>query len=143
MVCRVHGSRFSVQGFWLRGLPFRCPHVSVLSQFAYDSKRNRFTGLDGQHRCHISRPAFFNDLKSKTGLMVARPAALRININTDGRPIPTKKHCRTLPASPPFCCLCPCSPPLCVMLKRTKAESEAQRGKPKGTLESESRNAIV
>ena len=32
---------------------------------------------------------------------------------------------------------------LCVLLKRKKAESEAQRGKPKGTLESESRNAIV
>ena len=31
----------------------------------------------------------------------------------------------------------------CVLLKRTKAESEAQRGKPKGALESESRNAIV
>ena len=30
----------------------------------------------------------------------------------------------------------------CVLLKRNKAESEAQRGKPKGTLESESRNAI-
>ena len=31
---------------------------------------------------------------------------------------------------------------VCVLLKRKKAESEAQRGKPKGTLESESRNAI-
>ena len=31
----------------------------------------------------------------------------------------------------------------CVLLKRTKAESEAQRGEPKGALESESRNAIV
>ena len=30
-----------------------------------------------------------------------------------------------------------------VLLKRKKAESEAQRGKPEGTLESESRNAIV
>ena len=32
---------------------------------------------------------------------------------------------------------------LSVLLKRKKAESEAQRGKPKGTMESESRNAIV
>ena len=31
---------------------------------------------------------------------------------------------------------------LCIT-KREKAESEAQRGKPKGTLESESRNAIL
>ena len=32
---------------------------------------------------------------------------------------------------------------VCVLPKTKKAESEAQRGKPKGTLESESRNAIV
>ena len=32
---------------------------------------------------------FFNTLKSKTGLMVARAAALRANINIDGRPRPT------------------------------------------------------
>ena len=30
------------------------------------------------------RAAFFNTFKGKTGLMVARAAALRININTDG-----------------------------------------------------------
>ena len=33
---------------------------------------------------------------------------------------------------------------VCVCITKTeKAESEAQRGRPKGTLESESRNAIV
>ena len=32
-------------------------------------------------------------------------------------------------------------PELCVLLKRKKAKSEAQRGKPKGTLESEIRTA--
>ena len=31
---------------------------------------------------------------------------------------------------------------VCVYTKREKAESEAQRGKPKGALESEIRNAI-
>ena len=31
---------------------------------------------------------------------------------------------------------------LCVLLKRKKAESEAQRGKPKGTIESQIRIAI-
>ena len=36
--------------------------------------------------------ADFNTLKSKTGLVVARAAALRININTEDRPIPTKKR---------------------------------------------------
>ena len=34
-------------------------------------------------------------LKSKTGLMVARAAALRTNINIDGRPLPTQKRRRT------------------------------------------------
>ena len=34
------------------------------------------------------RAAFFNTLKSKTGLMVARAAALRTNINIDGREWP-------------------------------------------------------
>ena len=37
------------------------------------------------------RAAFFNTLKSKTGLMVAMAAALRTNINIDGRPaLPAK-----------------------------------------------------
>ena len=36
--------------------------------------------------------SFFNTLESKTGLMVARAAALRTNINIDGRPLPTKKR---------------------------------------------------
>ena len=41
---------------------------------------------------------FFNTLKSKTGFMVARAGALRINNNIDGaagRPLPTKKRWRT------------------------------------------------
>ena len=38
----------------------------------------------------------------------------------------------------------PCTNSLGVCITKTeKAESEAQRGKPKGTLESESRNAIL
>ena len=32
---------------------------------------------------------------SKTGLMIVRPAALRIDMNTDGRPLPTEKRWRT------------------------------------------------
>ena len=43
----------------------------------------------------------------------------------------------------PGMCACRDTFPVCVLLKRKKAESEAQRGKPTGTLESESRNAIV
>ena len=38
------------------------------------------------------RAAFFNTLKSKIGLMMAWAAALRVNINIDGRPLPTKKR---------------------------------------------------
>ena len=55
---------------------------------------------DGHAQPHTSRftyrrAAFFNTLKSKTGLMVARAAALRTNINIDGRPLPPKKRRRT------------------------------------------------
>ena len=35
----------------------------------------------------VRRAAFFNTLMSKTGLMVARAAALRTKINIDGRPL--------------------------------------------------------
>ena len=38
-------------------------------------------------RFQYRRAAFFNTLKSKTGLMVARAAALRTKINIDGRPL--------------------------------------------------------
>ena len=49
-----------------------------------------FETLDDEHaqphtvRFTYRRAAFSNTLKSKAGLMVARAAALRININTDG-----------------------------------------------------------
>ena len=51
----------------------------------------------------------------------------RLLCSTDGEKVESDAH----------------EPKGCVLLKRTKAESEAQRGKPKGALESESRNAIV
>ena len=57
--------------------------------------------MDDEHaQPHTSRftnrrAAFSNTLKSKTGLMVARAAALRVNINIDGRPLRTKKRWRT------------------------------------------------
>ena len=44
------------------------------------------------------RAAFFNTLKRRTSLVVTRAAALRININTNGRPLLTKKR-GELPAS--------------------------------------------
>ena len=44
-------------------------------------------------------------------------------------------HCMAKGRSKPNYCVC--------ITKTEKAESEAQRGKPKGTLESESRNAIL
>ena len=50
------------------------------------------------------RAAFFNTLKSKTGLMVARAAALCININTDSRPMTTSQRRRTSSSL--------CAPPL-------------------------------
>ena len=61
---------------------------------------------------HISvyrRAAFYNTLMSKTGLTVTRAAALRTNINIDGRPLPTKKRWgnfqqRLRPSSPSRLC---------------------------------------
>ena len=59
------------------------------------------TGIDfvpGPFRCQIELGHLdfaVVRLKQKTGLMVARAVALRININSDGRQIPTKKAWRT------------------------------------------------
>ena len=59
------------------------------SRFWTTSKRNQTPlGL-------LTAALLSSKLKSKTGLMVARAAALRIHINTDGRPLPTKKRWRT------------------------------------------------
>ena len=44
------------------------------------------------------RAAFYSGMKGKVGLIFAKAAALRININTDGRPLLTKKR-GELPAS--------------------------------------------
>ena len=57
------------------------------------------------HRFQCRRAAFFifNNLKSKTGLMVARAAALRTNINIDGRVQAARSRPRNdgeLPAKP-------------------------------------------
>ena len=68
--------------------------------------------------------------------------AKKIPMNAPGRgDYAGRKARRTSCARQGWVLAHPC--PLCVLLKRKKAESEAQRGKPKGTLESESRNAIV
>ncbi len=41
---------------------------------------------------HYRRSAFFSNLKSKTGNLLAKAAALRINLNLDGAPIASKSH---------------------------------------------------
>ena len=68
-----------------------------------------FAGFQAQpytSRFTYRRAAFFNTLKSKTGLMAARAAALRTNINIDGRPLPPR-HGGELAAStaPPTSCM--------------------------------------
>ena len=78
-----------------------CELLRLLFLHAHRETTRFFEILDDEHaQPHTSRfthrrAAFFNTLTSKTGLMVARAAALRININTDGRPLPTKKRWRT------------------------------------------------
>ena len=41
---------------------------------------------------HFRRAAFSSGLKSKVGLVLAKAAALRINLNLDGAPIASKSH---------------------------------------------------
>ena len=41
---------------------------------------------------HYLRAAFFSNLTSKTGNLLAKAAALRINLNIDGTPISSKSH---------------------------------------------------
>jgi hypothetical protein len=41
---------------------------------------------------HFRRAAFFANLKSKSGNLLAKAAALRINLNLDGVPIESKSH---------------------------------------------------
>ena len=47
----------------------------------------RFTGVSAQHTTDMfrfRRAAFYSGLKSKVGLIAAKTAALRVNMNTDG-----------------------------------------------------------
>ncbi len=41
---------------------------------------------------HFHRAAFFSNLKSKNGNLLAKAAAFRINLNLDGTPIASKSH---------------------------------------------------
>ncbi len=41
---------------------------------------------------HFHRAAFTQQLKSRVGLVLAKAAALRINLNLDGAPIASKSH---------------------------------------------------
>ncbi len=41
---------------------------------------------------HFRRVAFFTNLKSKIGNLLAKTAVLRINLNLDGDPITSKSH---------------------------------------------------
>jgi hypothetical protein len=41
---------------------------------------------------HFRRAAFFSNLKSKRGNLLAKAAALRLNLNLDGAPIASKSH---------------------------------------------------
>ena len=66
----------------IRGPGVNCSNAPILQ--CSNAPASRKTALILMHSC-----------ESWHRLMVARAAALRININTDGRPIPTKKRWRT------------------------------------------------
>ena len=40
-------------------------------------------------------PPFYNDIKSKVGLVLAKAAALPITLNLDGAPIPSRAYTHT------------------------------------------------
>ena len=44
---------------------------------------------------HFKRAAFYNGIKSKVGLVLAKAAALRITLNLDGAPIPSRAYPHT------------------------------------------------
>ena len=44
---------------------------------------------------HFKRAAFYNGIKSKVGLVLAKAAALRITLNLDGAPIPSRAYTHT------------------------------------------------
>ena len=78
-----------------------CRFVNIRARRQEKNATSRFTGPP---RCFLLN-IIINTLMSKTGLMVARAAALRTKINIDGCPHPTKKRWRTSskarPSSPP------------------------------------------
>ena len=44
---------------------------------------------------HFKRAAFYIGIKSKVGLVLAKAAALRITLNLDGAPIPSRAYTHT------------------------------------------------
>ena len=75
-----------------------CELLRLLFLHAHGETTRFFEILDDEQaqpntpRFTYRRATFFNTLKSQTGLMVMRAGALRININTDGRPLAIKKR---------------------------------------------------
>ena len=57
---------------------------------------DRFIAASGvqlaETKFHFRRAAFSSQLKSKVGHILAKPAALRINLNIDGSPIASRSH---------------------------------------------------
>ena len=67
----------------------------------------RFLTMGTRNHTHLGllvityrRAAFVNTLKTKTGLMVARAAALRTNINIDGRPATKRRRTSSKACAP-------------------------------------------
>ena len=92
---------------WMRAwMPCSCENqasetaVSACAPRADREKTRYLENLDEQRAqpntelFTYRRAAFFINLKRKTGLMEEMAAAIRININTDGRPIPTARGWR-------------------------------------------------
>ena len=97
-----HRRRRAARKFYSKNPPPIGSHPSDLHGLRRQHTKPRFFEIfdDGHTQPHTSRiihrrAAFFHTLKSRTGLMVARAAVHRTNINIEGRPLPTQKRRRT------------------------------------------------
>ena len=74
----------------LARLIFLQTHREITKYFeAHGKQLAQNTHLD---TFHFKRATFYNGIKSKIGLVLAKAAALRITLNFDGAPIPSRAY---------------------------------------------------
>ena len=80
---------------WLPALPVACTASSCAFFFSrqyFEAQGRQLAQNNHLDTFHYKRAAFYNGLKSKVGLVLAKAAALRINLNLDCIPIPSRAY---------------------------------------------------